>query len=75
MSPFDVVSAAQRLALIGQHFVAALEYAKAISKGLVEKFVDALMTALGNATTLSTEDICTILDLYVDVDIVCKVPP
>ena len=33
------------------------------------------MAALGNATTMSVEDICTILDLHTDNRIVRKVPP
>ena len=44
--------------LSGQHFAAALQYAKAISRGRVGEYVDALMTALGvgDATTMSVED-------------------
>ena len=72
-SPVDVVSA-QKLASSGEHFAAALEYAKAIPRGWVGEFVDALIAAIRNATTMSTEDTCTILDFFTSDGDACKVP-
>ncbi len=57
MSPFDVVSAARRLASSGKRFAAAPEFAKAISRGRAIEFADALMATLGNAT-VCTENAC-----------------
>ncbi len=58
-SPFDVVSAARRLALSSEQFAAALEYTKAISRGLAGKFMDALMATLGNDTVMSVAQACS----------------
>ena len=56
-------------------FSAALEYAKAISMGWAGKFTDVFMATLGDASVLSIEDTCAILDLYTDRSNACKVPP
>ena len=61
-SPVDVVSA-QKLASSGEHFAAALEYAKAIPRDEADEFAHALMAALGDASAMSMEDTCAILDL------------
>ena len=74
-SPFDVVSTTQRLASSGEWFATAPEYAKAIARGKASKLVDALMATLGNATVMSTEDTCNIVDLYTIDGCSCKVPP
>ena len=63
-SPFDVASATQRLVSIRKRFAAAPEYAKAISRGKAGKLVDILMATLGDATTMSAENTCNIIDLY-----------
>ena len=63
MSPFDVVSAARRLALSSEQFAAALEYTKAISRGLAGKFMDALMATLGNDTVMIMDDTCAMAEL------------
>lgn len=42
-NPFDVVSATQRLTSRGQGFAATPEYAKVISQGLVDRFLDVLI--------------------------------
>ena len=73
-SPFDVVSTTQRLALSRKRFATATEYAEAISGGKVGKFMDALMDALGNATSMSAEDTCTIADLFMSNECTHKVP-
>ena len=52
-----------------------MEYAKAISKGKVGKFVVALIAALGDATAMSMEDTCAITDLYMSNKCTHKVPP
>ena len=74
MSPFDVVSATGRLTLSGKRFAAAPEYAKAISRGQAGKIVDALMVALGNATAMSAENTCDIVDLYMSDEDTHEVP-
>ena len=43
--------------------------------GRTHKFTDTLMAALGDATMLSTEDTCAILDLYMGDGNIHKVPP
>lgn len=74
-SPFEVVSITQRLALRGQGFAAAPEYTKALSRGLVDVFADALMAAaLSYAKVLSEEDTSTLLDLYTCTGCAQKVP-
>ena len=52
-----------------------LEYAQAISNGLVYPFVNALMAALGDAIMLSMENACAILDLYAGANSIHKFPP
>ncbi len=75
MSPFHIVSTTQRLASSKNWFVAALEYAKAISRGQAGKFADALIVSLGNVTTMSMEDTCTIAELYMTNQCGHKVSP
>ena len=75
MSPFDVVSATRRLASSDKRFAAALEYAEAISSGKAGKQADTLMAALGNATAMSAENTCNIVNLYTSDGCTCKVPP
>ena len=74
-SPFDVVSAMQRLALSDQDFAAAPKYAKAISRDWAGNFADALMADLGNTTAMSADDTWAILDLYMSDGHTCKILP
>ena len=66
MSPFDLVSAIQRLASSGKLFASAPEYAEAISRGQAGEFMDVLMATLGNATTMRVEETCAIAELYMN---------
>ena len=75
MSPFDDVSATQRLASSGEQFATAPEYAKTIFRGQVSEFTDALMASLGNATAMSTEDTFAIVELHTGDECTHKVPP
>ena len=70
---FDVASAAWRLVLSGWGFAAALAYTKASSRGLVDEFVYAFIAVLSNVRMLSMDDMCTILDLYMGTNSICKV--
>ena len=74
LQPFDIVSATQRLASSCQNFATAPEYAKAISRRKTCKFADALMAALGNATTMCTEDTCALADLFMSDECAHKIP-
>ena len=74
-SPFDAASSSQRLALSSERLDAAPEYAEAISRGQAGECTDALMAALGNVTAMSTDNTCTITELYMSGVCAQKVPP
>jgi uncharacterized protein YjgD (DUF1641 family) len=65
MSLSDTASAAERLALKGDGFVASNEVAKAIRGSVATELVDTMMAALRSRfEQLTDEDVCTLAELY-----------